>query len=94
MSTVLQFQIAGEPDAEAVEDDVTLALYATECVFGKARVRLETAFTVDDDGRSAVVESSGEAGEVAARILAGLLAARFGEAGYTVRRLEPAATAS
>src|SRR5436190_20394366 len=86
MSSVLHFRITQETDAEAIQDDVTLALYAAECVYGKPRVRLEAAYIVEDDGRTALVEAAGEAGEVAARIFAGLLAARFGESGYSVRR--------
>ena len=88
--TILKFELKGEPDREAVEADVTLAMFASECVFGKTRMRLETAYLVDDDGGACVVNVAGEAGEVAARVFAGLTAARLGEAAYSVKRVEEA----
>jgi hypothetical protein len=90
--TVLKFELKGEPDREAVEADVTLALFASECVYGRPRIRLETGYLVDDDGGACVISISGEAGEVAARVFAGLTAARLGESAFSVRRIEEAAT--
>jgi hypothetical protein len=85
----LRFAFSGKPDREAVEADVTLALFAAEQVFGKPRVRLEAGYTLERDGRSCVLTATGEAGDAAARIFAGLTAVRLGEAAYTVRRDSP-----
>jgi len=84
--TILKFSLPGEQDRDAVEADVALALLAAECVYGKPRIRLEASYVVADDGSACVVKTSGEAGEAAARIFAGLTAARVGEDGYKVRR--------
>ena len=86
--TVLKFELAGDPDRDAVEADVALALFAAECVFGKPRVRMEASYLVDNSGHACVFNAGGEAGEAAARIFAGLTAVRLGEAAYSIRRLE------
>jgi hypothetical protein len=80
-----KFTLTGEQDREAVETDITLALFAAECVYGKPRIRLEASYLVADDGSACVLRVNGEAGEAASRIFAGLTAARVGEAGYAVR---------
>jgi hypothetical protein len=90
----LRFEVRREPDSESLEADAALALYAAECVYGRSRVRLEAAYAIAADGQSCTVEVSGEAGEAAARVLAGLLATRHGEQGYVVRRLAPTAVLS
>ena len=90
MEIIVRFKFKGQPDPEAVEADVALAIFAAECVYGRPRVRMETSYLMDDDGKACVVDVRGEAGEAAARIFAGLAAARLGEHGYEVRRLPKA----
>ena len=85
--SLVRFEVQGEPDPESLEADAALALYAAECVYGRPRVRLEAAYALGADGASCEIETTGEAGEVAARVLAGLLTTRHGEDGYVVRRL-------
>lgn len=92
--SLVRFEVRGEPDADTLEADAALALYAAECVFGRPRVRLEAAYAIAADGQSCTVEISGEAGEAAARVLAGLLSTRHGEQGYLVRRLATVAVPS
>lgn len=87
---VLRFTFAGAPDHDAVEADVTLAIFAAEQIYGKARVRLEASYRMEADGAACLFTSSGEAGDAAARVLAGLTAARLGELGFSVRTLQPA----
>lgn len=84
---VLRFEFLGESDPEAVEADVALAIFAAECVYGRSRIRLEASYLVANEGRACVLKSGGEAGEAAARVLAGLCAARLGEHAFRVRRL-------
>jgi hypothetical protein len=86
--TILKFDLVGEEDKQAVETDITLALFAAECVFGKPRVRMEASYILEEDGAACVINAAGEAGEAAARIFAGLTAARLGEASYSVKRVE------
>jgi hypothetical protein len=86
--TILRFELTEETDREAAETDLSIAVFAAECVYGQARLRLEMSYALDDNGKICVIRSAGEAGEAAARIFAGLTAARLGEAAYAVRVLE------
>jgi hypothetical protein len=86
----LQFSFSGPPDYDAVEADVTLAVFAAEQIYGKPRTRLEVGYTIAADGQSCRLTTSGEAGDAAARIFAGLTATRLGELCYSVRALAPA----
>jgi len=88
MTAMLRFTVKGEADHELIEVDVTHALLVSEFIFGKSHVRLEFRYRIQDQGRTCLIETAGEAGDAAARVFAGLLAARFGETGYSVKRLE------
>jgi hypothetical protein len=87
MGKLLRFSFKEGETRESVEADIALAIFTAECVYGRPRVRMETSYLVDEGGKTCVVEVCGEAGETAARIFAGLAAARLGEHGYEVRRL-------
>jgi hypothetical protein len=87
---VLRFNFEGPPDRDAVEADVALAIFTAEQIFGKARVRLEAIYRIEDGGAGCIFTTAGEAGDAAARVLAGLTAVRLGELGYTVRTLATA----
>jgi hypothetical protein len=91
MSKLLRFSFKEGETRETVEADIALAIFTAECVYGRPRVRMETSYLVDEGGKTCVVEVCGEAGETAARVFAGLAAARLGEHGYEVRRLPQAA---
>ena len=86
MSQVLRFKFK-EVSRETVEADVALAIFAAECVYGRPRVRMEASYLIDDDGAACVLQVDGEAGESAARVFAGLCAARLGEESYSVQRV-------
>jgi len=88
MDSVLRFKMGDRPEREAIESDLAMALFAAECVYGKPRVRMEASYLVADDGKTCLVSTDGEAGEAAARIFAGLIAARVGEQSYQVQRLD------
>jgi len=88
---MVRFAFTEDIDRETVEADLALAIFVAECVFGKPRVRMETSYLVEESGKACVVGICGEAGEAAARVFAGLAAARLGEDAYTVRRMPGAA---
>lgn len=86
MGTVVKFAFNEIENPEDLEADLTLAIFAAECLFGKPRVRMEASYLVAQDGRSCVLQVAGESGEAAARIFSGLAAVRFGEQGFKVQR--------
>ena len=81
MSERIKFRFP-TPDAEGVEGDIALAIFSAECIHGKPRTRLDVGYFLTTDGKRAVMQVRGPAGETALRVLVGLLSARFGESGY------------
>ncbi len=73
-------------DLDALEDDVCLAVFTAECLYGKPRTRLEASYAIDRDRSACIVRIEGAAGEAVARVFAGLLTNRLGEAGFAVHR--------
>ena len=86
MGKVLRFRFDKAADKEALETDVVLAIFTAECVYGRPRVRMEISYLVAEDGATCVLEVSGESGEMVSRVLAGLVAVRLGEEGFSVER--------
>jgi len=85
--SILRFTFSEGLDTGAVEGDMALAIFAAECVYGRPRVRMETAYLVDEGRRACVVDVRGEAGEAAVRVFTGLTAARLGDTAFVVRRM-------
>lgn len=65
-----------------------LALAETEVVFGRAKVKLETAYEVASKGPVCTIEGGTECGEHLAKLFTGFLLKKFGEQGFRVDRLE------
>lgn len=75
------------PFAE-VSQSLALAVLAAECLLGHSQVRMETAFLIDEEQRSCVVDASTDAGQKIARIFTGFLTKEFGEDAFEVRRMD------
>jgi hypothetical protein len=87
--------VVSEPeDQRDIEDDLALAIFAAECLYGRPQTRLELRYQLDADGGRCVAEVHGPAGEAAVRVLVGLVAARHGEGGFSVERLPAAIPAA
>src|SRR5690349_19427191 len=86
---VLRFSFSDPYDHDALERDLSLALFCAECLFGAVRLRLEAAHVVAPDGQVCVVESRGEAGDTAIRLFTAFSEGRVGEEGFTVTHVEP-----
>lgn len=87
MTERTRFKFPGSKRKEDIESDAALAIFTAECVHGRPKTRLEVRYLVADDGRVAVFETEGEAGEAVLRVFVGLCGARFGEDGFSVERL-------
>lgn len=86
MGKLIHFGFKEDTDPKAIEEDMALAIFSAECVYGKPRVRMEARYLVDQQGKTCVLKIAGESGEAAARIFAGLTAVRLGESGFTVHQ--------
>ena len=87
---VVRFTFGAPQDRPAVERDLGLALFCAEGLYGPARLRLEAAHAVADDGGTCVIASWGPAAEAAVRLFAAFPAARVGEDGFTVEHVDTA----
>lgn len=72
-------------DAEA---SLHLALFAIEGIFGRAQVRLDARYELDEDGHAVVLDTTSLVGETALRVFTGLLLREFGEDAFRVRRAD------
>ena len=70
-----------------IEESLLLAVLATECLHGRALVRLNASFCLDPKKRSCVVNAATEVGQAIARIFTGFLIREFGEKGFKVQRV-------
>jgi hypothetical protein len=80
----LEFE-AAVPLAEA-EMSLHLAMIALEGLFGRASVRLDARYRLDEAGRAIVVDGSTQVGESLVRVFAALLIREFGDDSFVVRR--------
>ena len=86
MSERVRFKLPERNEVRGVEDDVALAIFTAECIYGRPQTRMEVSYATGLDGRTCVLDVNGPAGESAVRVLVGLFEARFGEARFAVER--------
>lgn len=70
-----------------VRDSLFLAVFSAEGVHGRAQVRLEAAFSLDEKSRACVIDGATPAGRTVARVFTELLTRQFGEDAFTVERV-------
>ena len=68
------------------EMSLHLAMIALEGLFGRAGVRLDARYRLDEPGAAIVVDGSTQVGESLVRIFAALLIREFGDDSFVVRR--------
>lgn len=89
---LVRFTFSPPSDQGSLERDLSLALFCAECLYGPARLRLEAAHAVADDGRTCLIASWGPAAEAAVRLFTAFSVARVGEDGFTVQHVDQPAT--
>ena len=85
MSERIKFSFP-KPDADGVAHDIALSIFSAECILGRPQTLLDIAYYLTDDGRRAVLDVRGPAGDTALRVFVGLSTARFGDGGFRVER--------
>jgi hypothetical protein len=83
---VYRFSFNPEVSMQDVESFLLLAVLAAEGLHGKARVRLDAAYGVDEAKRSCVVDASTQVGQDVAAIFAGFAQCVFGPGAVRVDR--------
>ena len=87
MTRVCRYTLPRHTSREFVEDRVALGIMSAECVFGKARVRLEAGYVIGSDARTCAIDVATPVGEHVARIFTGLLIRDVGELDFVVERV-------
>ena len=75
---VLRLQLSRCVDWRELETVLSIALAATQALFGAARARLETGYSENPSRRTVAVDATYAAGRIFARILTGLVIEQFG----------------
>jgi len=86
--TVYRFTFCRAADLTEVEATLHLALFASEGLFGPARVRLDAAYRLDVARSAILVDATTEVGSVVARIFTSLLLRELGAHAFEVRAVE------
>lgn len=81
-----QYEFRDGIDLRDVEVTLLLALLAAEGVFSEARVRLDSAYRIDPEARTATVDASTAVGQIVNGIFTAFAIREFGRDGFTVRR--------
>ena len=87
-SDIYRFTFAAPIDIAEAEATLHLAILATESLFGESRVRMDAAYTINEDARVCVIDASTEVGRSICRIFTGYLIREFGQDQFAVRAVE------
>ena len=86
---ICKFKFNKEIPRDEIEPLIAQAIFTTETIHGKAKVRLSAAYLAMDD--KVVVDVTNPIGENVAEIFISLLNWRFGETSFSVERIENSA---
>src|SRR5678815_2003406 len=85
---IVRFRFEPPSPFDAIEEDLLLALFCAECLYGSPRLQLEAGYLIHPAGTSAVLEIQGAAGEAAERIFLGLISSRLGDDAVSVEHVD------
>jgi hypothetical protein len=84
-SHAYRFPFSEKTDLQEVEASLLLAVLAAECLHGRARVRLDVSFCLDQKKRSCIIAADTGLGRTISRIFTGFLCLEFGEKAFNVK---------
>lgn len=86
---VIRFQFDSDVSLEDAEMSLHLAMFAVEGLFGRACVRLDAEYAVNEQDRVIEVDASTDVGATIVRVFTGLLLREFGEDSFEIQRVTP-----
>jgi hypothetical protein len=86
-----QYEFNAKLPFQEIEESLLLAVLATECLHGRALVRLNASFCLDPTNHTCVVDAATEVGQAIAHIFTGLLIREFAEEDFKVQRISACA---
>ncbi len=87
MEGVYKFRFKENVPSKDVEENLFWAVFNTESIFGKPRVRLDASFIFDRDKKVCVIDKGTEVGQHIAQVFMSLITREFGEQAFKVERL-------
>jgi hypothetical protein len=84
---VYRYTFGKKTPLSEVRDSLLLAVFSAEGLHGRAQVRLDAAFEVDEKRGVCVVDAATSVGRSIVEIFTSLLAREFGEDAFTVERV-------
>ena len=88
-SAVVRFRFDGEIRLTDAEMSLHLAMFAVEGLFGRARVRLDAEYELNEQDHCIDVDGGTEVGAMIVRVFTGLLLREFGENSFCTERMTP-----
>ena len=85
---IYHYQFTPDTPAQEIEETLTLAILAAECLHGQSRVRLDVSYCMDSDRRTCVVDAGDDVGRDIVRIFTGFAIHEFGEEAFRVCKVE------
>jgi hypothetical protein len=82
-----RYTFTKETSLAEVENSLFLAMFSAEGLHGRAQVRLDAAYFLDERRRACVIDADSAVGKTIAQIFTGLLGREFGEDSFTVERV-------
>lgn len=87
MRDIYRFKFAEKVPEERIEENLFWAVFNTESVFGKAKVRLDGSFLFVKKQRVCLVDKSTQIGQHIAQLFTSLMSREFGEQSFKVERI-------
>lgn len=87
-SGIYRFEFGEGMSMSEAEATLQLAILAAESLLGESTVRLDAAYSIDEQRRVCVVDASSEVGRSICRIFTGYLTREFGEHTFQVRPVQ------
>ena len=83
--TIYRYVFEGSVPMDEAEATLHLAILAAESLFGVSTVRMDAAYSIDEQRRVCVVDASNDVGRCICQVFTGYLAREFGESAFHVR---------
>jgi hypothetical protein len=84
---VYRYTFGKQTPLSEVRDSLLMAIFSAEGLHGRARVRLDAAFNVDEARKTCDVDVETPVGQSIVQIFTGLLVREFGDDAFSVERL-------
>jgi len=87
MRNIYRFIFSETVPAKRVEENLFWAVFNTESIYGKSKVRLDGSFLFDRKQKICLIDKTTQIGQHIAQLFTSLIAREFGEQSFRVVRI-------